>query len=767
MASYQTAQHSGASLSGRAQTGALPLFAGSLFLSALLLFSVQPMFAKMVLPSLGGAPGVWNTSMVFFQTVLLAGYAYAHFSVKLLGERRQAYLHLFVLASAFVVLPIGLPFDARPWPGQPELWLLWTLTQSVGLPFLAVAATAPLLQKWFSTTGHPHAQDPYFLYGASNIGSLIALLGYPFLIEPVLTLGEQSRGWMFAYGFLALLIFVCLRVARRTVDEPVCAEFEANPDVAGADSESPDWSARLKWIVLALVPSSLLLGVTTHISTDVAAVPLLWVIPLALYLLTFVIVFSRRPLLRHGWMLRLQPIVLVPLLASFIWPFGVWIAAPVHLIAFFVTAMVCHGELARRRPAVDHLTEFYLWMSFGGMVGGFFAALVAPVIFESVVEYPLMVVLACLLRPFGKTKDGNTPLARSKLVLDVVLPLIIFAALAVPLLALKTDFSELGLIGVFVVFQLIALSIYGFSARPIRLSLGFSAVLLAMAVTDRSERVIAQDRSFFGISRITQTADGRFNLLTHGTTLHGAQHSDPEKWRDPLTYYHRAGPIGQLFEALDTTGQNPLRIGAVGLGAGTLACYRRPGQDWTFFEIDPTMERIARDPEHFRYLSACAARSPVVIGDARISLQSEEDGKYDVLVFDAFSSDAIPMHLLNREALALYQAKLAVGGVMAFHISNRTLDLLPIVARLAEDAGLAGRFQNFVLPGEGYLNDYKVGSKWVVLAHRDADLMFLETAFSEDLAGHDLQPGWRNLEDQPKGRLWTDDFSDILGALRW
>ena len=767
MPSYETAEQTGAIPSGNAQAGTLPLFAVSLFLSAVLLFSVQPMFAKMVLPSLGGAPGVWNTSMVFFQTVLLAGYAYAHFSVRLLGVRRQAYLHLALLGAAFLLLPIGLP-DSNPWQGQPELWLLWTLAQSVGLPFLAVAATAPLLQKWFSATGHSHAKDPYFLYGASNIGSLIALLGYPFLVEPILALDAQSKVWMLAYGILAILIFGCMVMAQRLSNN---LKGSAVDIMVPKPCQRPVLTDRLRWIVLALVPSSLLLGVTTHISTDVAAVPLLWVVPLSLYLLTFVIVFSRRPLLRHSWMLRLQPLVLIPLLASFIWSFSVWVAAPIHLLAFFVTAMVCHGELARRRPDVEHLTEFYLWMSFGGMLGGLFAALLAPVIFDSVIEYPLMVVLACLLRPLRSYKESKSALDRSGLKMDLLLPLVLFAALALPLWLTNSDFSDLSLIGIFIVFQVVALSIYGFSSRPLRMSLGFAAVLLATTVVDRNERVIVQDRSFFGISRVAQTADGRFNLLKHGTTLHGAQHRDPVNWQEPLTYYHRAGPIGQVFAALAAAGRTPSQVGAIGLGVGTLACYRLPDQGWTFFEIDPAMERIARDPRYFRYLSSCAEASPVVIGDARLSLRSETDGKYDLLVFDAFSSDAIPMHLLNREALALYETKLAERGIMAFHISNRTLNLLPILARLAEDAGLAGRFQSFVLSGDGYRSDYKVGSKWIVLARSDAELDFLEPAASgvapKSPEDEGIQSDWLDLATQPKGRLWTDDFSDILGALHW
>lgn len=758
MSSYQIAQPAGAAISSRVLKAALPLFALSLFMSALLLFSIQPMFAKMVLPSLGGAPGVWNTSMVFFQTMLLAGYAYAHFSVRLLGVRRQALLHLVVLSLAFVFLPIGTAEDAKPWVGQPELWLLWTLTSSLGLPFLAVAATAPLLQKWFSETGHEHARDPYFLYGASNVGSLIALLGYPVIIEPFLTLGEQSFTWMLGYGLLALLILTCVFVARR--GDSALPEGNGSGVAASETLVQPGWPQRLHWIVLALVPSSLLLGVTTHISTDVAAVPLLWVVPLALYLLTFVIVFSRKPLLRQSWMLRLQPLVLIALLASFIWSFGVSIAAAVHLIAFFVTTMVCHGELARRRPDVAHLTEFYLWMSFGGMIGGFFAALVAPVLFNSVIEYPLMIVVACLLRPFPRDDDKKT--ARFKLLVDSALPAVLFGAMVFSFPHLGTGPSDFGLIVSFIVLLVFALAIYGFAERPLRLSLGLAAVFLAVVAMGRTDEVIAQERNFFGISRITQSDDGKFNLLVHGTTLHGAQHLDADKRHIPLTYYHRGSPAGQVFSGLAASGRDLSQVGVVGLGVGTLACYREPGQSWTYYEIDPAIERIARNPDYFRYLSDCTPDAPVVLGDARLSLQGVTDGKYDLLVLDAFSSDAIPIHLLNREAFALYESKLAEGGILAFHISNRTLNLGPIVGRLAENAGLAGRSMQ---TEQSNLNRYNTDSFWVVLARDEADLDFLDALNDDKSRTGGRLNRWLDISAQPKGPLWTDDFSNILSAL--
>ncbi len=726
--------------------GVLPLYATTLFLSALLMFAVQPMFTRMVLPLLGGSPGVWNTAMVFFQAALLAGYAYAHVTTRLLGLRRQTGLHMVVLAAAFAVLPVSVAAGwTPPTEGAPVPWLIALFTVSVGLPFFAVSATAPLLQMWFAHSGHSAARDPYFLYGASNLGSILALLGYPVVVEPLLTGYAQSLTWTWGYSLLVVLIGVCaLALMRGGADDDAAA------DAGTAPAERVGWRRRLHWLALAFVPSSLLLAVTAHITADVAAAPLLWVIPLTIYLLTFVLVFSRRPLLRHAWMVKLQPFIIVPLALFFPWNLTIWVVLPLHGLAFFVIAMVCHGELAKRRPATSHLTEFYLWMSIGGVLGGVFNALIAPSVFDAVYEYPIALALACLLRP--RLDDGGARFARWP---DLVAPALI-AAIVMPTLGQGVRPSDIGLGATVALYVTVGLLMYSCRLRPLRFGLAMAAVLAATAVMPAALDVLARERSFFGVYRVKSDEGGRFNVLVHGTTVHGAEHTDPALWREPLTYYHRGGPLGQLFAALDGT-TTLARVGAVGLGTGAAACYARPGEDWTFYEIDPTIARLARDTRYFHYLADCAPAAEVVFGDARLSLALAPDRHFDLLILDAFSSDAIPAHLMTREALALYMAKLAPGGIVMFHISNRNLELAPVLENLIADAGLFGRIQRDRSDtDDGGGETYKRHSTWVAIARAPGDLAMI-----------DGDSRWQPVKRHPGAGIWTDDFSNIFGALKW
>jgi predicted methyltransferase len=698
-----------------AGTGILVLFGSALFLSALLLFAVQPMFTKMVLPMLGGSPGVWNTAMLFFQTVLLAGYAYAHLSSRMIGLRPQVILHLFVMGAAFGALPIAVAAGWTPPPGDaPVYWLIGLFAVSVGLPFFAVSANAPLLQKWFAHTGHHSSDDPYFLYGASNLGSILALLAYPVVIEPVLRLQEQSLWWMVGFGFLIVAIAFCGGALwrYRGADQSDAAAVATKPPLA---AEPVTWRRRLHWLVLAFAPSSLLLGVTAHITTDVASVPLLWVIPLALYLLTFVIVFARRPWLRQAWMVKAQPFVVIPITFLFWWNLRIpLLFVSLHLLVFFVTAMVCHGELVRRRPAADRLTEFYLWISFGGMLGGVFNVIIAPLVFNSIHEFPIALILACMLRPV-LGDDGASMWRR-----DILFPFVLFAVFIIP--PLFFDFrlvdlrlGEAGMYGAVFFFVPLGVMAYSFRLRPLRFGLGIAAILVVTALTTTEDTVIARERSFFGVHKVQVSKSGAFNVLMHGTTVHGAQSTDPAKWQDPLTYFQTAGPIGQLFDAL-AAARNIETVGVLGLGAGTIVCYRRPGQSWTYFEIDPVVERLARDTRYFRYLAACGGDTKVVLGDGRLSLEKITDGHFDLLIMDAFSSDSVPIHLITREALALYMRTLKANGVLVFNISNRNMDFSRVLGNLARDAGLVGRFQHYVSGNLDYRKTYKVDSIWVVIA---------------------------------------------------
>ena len=719
------------------------LFISAAFLGAFLLFCVQPMIAKMVLPQFGGSPAVWTTCMVFFQAALLAGYGIAHATSKWLDARRQSLFHLGLLALPIAVLPIAVPASLAG-EGDPSVRLLGRLLTAAGLPFVVVATTAPLLQRWFAATGDRRAGDPYFLYAASNAGSLLALVGYVTLIERNLTLGAQARLWAAGYGVLAGLIIACAVVVWRA------PASECRPE----SGERIGARERTRWVALAFAPSSLLLGVTTYLTTDLAPVPLLWVIPLTLYLLSFIIAFAPPP----AWVLRSCALALAPAivaaLAVMVLPSAVphWATFLVHLVTFFLAATACHTELARLRPAASHLTEFYLTMALGGALGGLFNALIAPVIFTWLAEYPLGLALAALLVPAAGAR-ALSPGSRDRLglLLDVTLPLLLgSAAYLAPRLWVGSPPRAILLV------PLAACLL--FVRRPLRFALSLAIVATVNAdFQDASSKVVLRERSFFGILRVSADFPAGMNILAHGNTIHGMQRRSPvpSERRIPLMYYFPTGPIGQVFDAYHRT---PVvgRVGVVGLGVGSLAAYGQTGQEFTFFEIDPAVERIARNPAYFHYLEDCRASWRIDRGDARLSMGSKANGSYGLIVLDAFSGDAIPVHLLTREALRIYLAKLADGGLIALHISNSYVDLEPAVRELARDAGLVGLDQNELTIPLNELNQGRMNSHWVVLARRPADL--------SRLAG---RPGWRPLTGQRKAAVWTDDYADLLSLLRW
>jgi len=787
----------------------MALFSLTIFLSAGLLFLIEPMFAKFVLPSFGGTPAVWTGSMMFFQAALLSSYLYVHATAAKLGARKQAVVHLVVMLLPLLVLPVAVPAQewAPPAQSNPILWLLGLLLVSVGLPFFAVAATNPLIQRWLSETDHPASKDPYFLYVASNLGSVIGLLGYPLLVEPSLRLVSQGVMWSIGYVVLVVLVFASAVVLWRspaptTTTDSSSIEEEAP---AGAPTRSPTaptllregltLTRRLRWIALAFVPSSLMLGVTAFITTDITPVPLLWVIPLSLYLFSFVIVFApavRMPALIHRGMVASLPIaialVVVTMLTEMRNPY--WLLILIHLLGFFVVAMVMHGELARDRPPARHLTEFYLWVAVGGMLGGVFNALIAPVVFNSVVEYPLAIILAGLLMPGAMlatllrpqqqqpqhshqqeqqqgdqqptTAATDSSSSRPRLLdarfLDIALPLalgIVVAALSwgvdVILDPRWTSVAFGLLIGIGVGLCLwFAYS----SSRPIRFGLGIAALIIAGTLTAGTTS-LWQDRSFFGVYKVigdegTQNTE---HTLTHGDTNHGAQIFDGSNPPTPTTYYHRTGPIGQLFDALpNDTARAP--FATIGLGTGTMACYAQPGQQMTFYEIDPLVEKMARDPNLFTYLRDCPGDINVVLGDARLSLDRAADRQYGVIVADAFSSDAVPVHLMTREALDLYLAKLRSDGVMAYHISNRNLNLEPVLGNLARDRGLVCYTQ---FDGQVEGDPGKLVSHWVMMANK-----------KEDLGSVPNDQRWRScVVTSDPSDVWTDDFSNILSTFKW
>ena len=720
----------------------LPVFASTLFLSAGLMFLVEPMVAKMVLPRLGGAAAVWSTCLVFFQTMLLLGYAYALLSTRLLPRWAQVILHVCVLLPlSAAVLPLALGAGAPPAEQSPVLWLLLRLTLACGAPVFVISATAPLLQHWFADADHKGAQDPYFLYAVSNSGSLLALLAYPLIVEPELPLNLQATLWSVGFGLLSLGIVLCAAIT--------LSHNRASVSVMVSEPRTPVSARdRIMWMVLAFIPSSLLLGVTEHITVDITSAPLLWVVPLTLYLLTFIFAFARRPPLPHAIMGRALPIMLIPMAISGGTMGSSLFKLALSLGCFFVIAMVCHGELAKRRPPAAQLTEFYFSLSLGGVLGGVFNALVAPLIFQDVWEYPLALVAACLVKP-------RTPEDEQRNVLrDIALPLML---LAVVLLSrsflLGTPDSNVELLSMAFVYVLPGLALLNFSRRRWRFS--FAVALLLFVPLPQASKQIASERSFFGVYRIDLVSDEHTQALAlmNGTTLHGVKSLLPDEARLPMAYYSKEGPFGRFFNALPQGSVR--RVAVVGLGTGELACYAKEGQDWTFYEIDPVVARIARDPRYFQFLSNCGSRSHVVLGDARVTIGNAPDNAYDVLIIDAFSSDSVPVHLLTREALALYLRKLAPGGRVLFHISSRTLNLAPVIGALAADAGVPARVL-FDSPPAGTSLWRRSPALVVAVAGRGGDLGYLTT-----------EDGWKELPPAKPQFLWTDQRADLLRVINF
>jgi len=723
---------------------ASPLFAATVFLSALLLFAVQPMFAKMVLPRLGGAPTVWSVAMVFFQAALLAGYAYAHLLIRFVPLGIGAMVHLGILALAAMALPIGIAhgFGAPP-AADIAIWLIGLFAASIGLPFAVLSASAPLLQGWFAATGHPQADNPYVLYAASNLGSFAALIAYPVLVEPWLPVNAQAQYWSAGFATLAVMIAAAsLFVVRK----PALARTAANTAPVSA-------SDRLVWVALSAIPAGLVIAVTSYISTDVAAAPFLWVLPLALYLLTFVAVFRDHAWIRSRTIARAVPFMVAPLAVGLLGRDHVFWAAMVgiNLVAFFLLAMLCHGEVYRRRPAPARLTEFYLYVSLGGVLGGIFAALIAPRLFSRVYEYPILIAAACLSLP-GIWSDGVRRAA-----IDAAPALV--AAIAAVAAKLAFDFqlpaaAELPFQIALVVLAATMLLQRERHARFISLAiLAFVLTALWQPGYNRIETA----RSFFGVHQVVETTDRRHRVLYHGSTIHGAQrlvdgngpaNSPPE----PLTYYYFGGPMSQSIEAVRAARGGLSRVAVVGLGTGSLACHRRDHEAWTFYEIDPEVVRIARDARLFGFLSACAPDAPIVQGDARLTLAAAAH-RYDLIVIDAFSSDAIPVHLLTREAVVGYLSRLEEDGVLVMHISNRHMELGAVVAAVGAAEGLMTVVKQDDRP-QMLPPDYKMNAIVAALARRPGDL--------GDLV---RRRGWSTLQPDPRVPAWTDDYSDILGAI--
>jgi hypothetical protein len=711
------------------------LYSVALLSSAFLLFCIEPLVAKMLLPIAGGVPAVWSTCLVFFQVTLLAGYAFTQATLERMRPRAQALVYLVLCPAALVALPIAIPH--RELGASPALSVLAILAAAVAVPFFVLSTLAPALQRWFSATGSAHAADPYFLYAASNTGSLLALAAYPLVIEPSIDLDVQSRALRVAFVVLAGLVAACAFAMR-----------DASA-LAGPRDDEPriGWARRARWVVLAAVPSAQLVAVTSHVTTTVAPAPLLWAVPLAAYLASFVIVFARRRV-PHAIVARRLPFAVVVgmLLLATGANHPEWLVIALHVIVLLAVAVFCHGALAEDRPAASRLPEFYTWMSVGGAIGGAAAALAAPVLLKQPIEYPVCLLLALACLPAGAAPRWAKIVAVSAVASAV---LFVFSASRVT-----------GLLGSALACAPLLVA-FALDRHPRAMTWALAGIVLVQTSSeDARGHVLVRERSFFGafsVVRVAGSAAGGTarsamgdTLLQHGNTMHGLQLArDPH---EPTLYYSHEGPIGDVIGLLSPRLR---RVAVIGLGTGTLATYAQPGQHWRFFELDPAVVRIARDPRYFTFLSdAFGNRSDVVVGDARIEIAKDEGG-YDLLVVDAFSSDAIPTHLLTREALATYRSKLAKGAVIAWHVTNRYLDLKPVLASLADDARLA-----LLARDDGDLGKERVSrghspSLWIVMAELG----------SPELA--DLRArGWTDVARRPGFRCWTDERASIVTVWR-
>jgi SAM-dependent methyltransferase len=737
----------------RVQTGRIVLFfAPTIFLSAFLLFCCEPMVGKMTLPLLGGAASVWITCLLFFQLMLLAGYGYAHALERYANVRTQMLMHGALMLAAMFFLPIH--FSGRPdasASAHPTLWLLGMLMRYVAVPFCIVSTTAPLLQNWLSKTSTASGKDPYFLYAISNAGSLLALVLYPVVIEPRWGVRLQGRSWGVAYGLLVLSVIAAALGVRRHLTVAASAKRKRG---SAQPQETPAGTVKQRafWLAAAFVPSGLMLAVTNHMLVNLASMPFLWVVPLALYLLTFMIAFARRFHISLRVLSVIVPVILlvmVPLVAVSR-PFGretLWYVLGSHMLVLFAGALLCHTALASRRPDTSQLTEFYFWVALGGALGGIFVAIVAPFVFSTVVEYPLLFATIAFFRD---TRETGSKITLGDWIHPAAMGLFVAAGwyafkwASVDVTAdVKTSLS---------VGAVLALVAYLAQRRRIRFALTVAVMIagyrLALPKFLDDAQILHIDRDFFGIKKVVFDVDSNMRKLLHGDTLHGVESMDPSLSGQPLSYYHETGPAGDIMKLISVRAKQ--HVAVVGLGTGSMAGYAGPDRHITFFDIDPQVYDIAF--HFFTYLRRCGDECDVVFGDGRLSIEKARDGEFDVLMLDAFNSDSIPAHLVSREAVRMYLTKLKPDGLILFHVSNRYMDVESLATAVALDAGLQGRVRyddDEEAPG-------KATSDYVVVARH-----------SEDFGELNEDENWTTIE-KPNGiQPWTDDYSNMLAIVRW
>ena len=760
------------------------IFSFTLLISSFLLFLVQPMIGRMILPSLGGTPAVWNGCVLFFQAILLAGYAWAHYGPPRLGVRNHLIAHLTLLTLVCFLLPMQLVDDwAVPTDSNPIGWLIGQLTFCVGLPFFVISSSAPLLQRWFGLSSGDDDSEPWFLYAVSNVGSLAALLSYPFLVERYMGLTDQGWFWTGGFMLLAAMFIVCgfftLSNSKRSNLIRTNAKAKSNPI---------PWKKRLHYIILAAIPSSLMLGVTTIVSTEVGSFPLMWSIPLALYLLTFVFVFSKRNPVSHQLLIFILPgmLLLMPLISLIDPGSNPRMMIGIHFSIFFVVAMVCHGELNRLKPSVEQLTEFYLMMSIGGVVGGAVNSLVAPNVFSSILEYPLMLIAACLVLPARKMLAGGSEKGKGSTTTKDWFqeyigfrPLLVAASLGFSWVLFELVELPTG-IRIAIGFGIPAVICLSMIESPKKFAIGYAVLALACPLLMEIRDVVTRERGFFGVNEIALDDKGKFIMLVNGRTLHGMQRLDQNENPEPLTYFHVEGPVGDVFRL---HGDHCSRVAVVGLGVGSLAAYANENQDFDFYEIDPVVCRFASDKRYFSYLSSakeCGANVNLILGDARIQLdllrgrmvgdqqpvtrsafhpasyRKNKPQKYQLMVMDAFGSDAVPLHLLTEEAIQLYLDLLEEDGLLVLHVSSKFINFTPIGAGIAEKFVLAAAMR-VDIPDKKTVDETGRTPSFYLVMSRDSKV--IETFYE---SGSD----WRPIDSQRK-LYWTDEHTNVLDVIRW